>query len=279
MDNRILVGTIIGLTITTTFFVWNSDKFNKTMRLILTVFAIFPPLQWLIIFFVLIFKSIESYNSDNSIKNLKDLKNKGLISENEFNQKIEKIIYEKNEVKIKQSVEYKKLKSLHDSGLLTEVEFNHKIKLLKNIINFNTEKEFNNDNKLIKDTKQQYYHKFKNLFNLKGRVNRGQFLINLILIIFICIIMLVILNNLLFLLFKLYFQYYESYDIYIYIDIKSIIILIVELVFLMLIFFLGAKRCHDLGKSGWWQFIPFYILWMLFKKGDNFNNKYGNPVN
>ena len=91
--------------------------------------------------------------------------------------------------------------------------------------------------------------------------------------------MLVILNNLLFLLFKLYFQYYESYDIYIYMDIKSIIILIVELVFLMLIFFLGAKRCHDLGKSGWWQFIPFYILWMLFKKGDNFNNKYGSSVN
>ena len=65
--------------------------------------------------------------------------------------------------------------------------------------------------------------------------------------------MLVILNNLLFLLFKLYFQYYESYDIYIYMDIKSIIILIVELVFLMLIFFLGAKRCHDYGSSGWWQ--------------------------
>ncbi len=40
----------------------------------------------------------------------------------------------------------------------------------------------------------------------------------------------------------------------------------------------GAKRCHDIGKSGWYQFIPFFIFWMLFKNGIKETNEYGiNP--
>jgi uncharacterized membrane protein YhaH (DUF805 family) len=36
----------------------------------------------------------------------------------------------------------------------------------------------------------------------------------------------------------------------------------------------GAKRCHDINKSGWWQIIPFYVLWMIFQKGDLYANQY-----
>ena len=40
----------------------------------------------------------------------------------------------------------------------------------------------------------------------------------------------------------------------------------------------GAKRCHDLGKSGWTQFLVFYIIFMLFEDGEPGFNRYGhNP--
>lgn len=40
----------------------------------------------------------------------------------------------------------------------------------------------------------------------------------------------------------------------------------------------AAKRCHDLGKNGFWQLVPLYGFFLIFKDGDFGINKYGeNP--
>jgi uncharacterized membrane protein YhaH (DUF805 family) len=37
----------------------------------------------------------------------------------------------------------------------------------------------------------------------------------------------------------------------------------------------SAKRCHDVNTSGWFQLIPFYVLYLLFADGDKGSNRYG----
>jgi uncharacterized membrane protein YhaH (DUF805 family) len=40
----------------------------------------------------------------------------------------------------------------------------------------------------------------------------------------------------------------------------------------------GTKRCHDRGNSGWFQIIPYYVLWMLFADSKPGFNRFGaNP--
>jgi uncharacterized membrane protein YhaH (DUF805 family) len=37
----------------------------------------------------------------------------------------------------------------------------------------------------------------------------------------------------------------------------------------------GAKRCHDLSMSGWYQIIPLFPLYLIFANGETVANTYG----
>lgn len=40
----------------------------------------------------------------------------------------------------------------------------------------------------------------------------------------------------------------------------------------------NVKRCHDMGRSGWYHLNPLYCFRLMFREGDSGANKYGlNP--
>ena len=98
---------------------------------------------------------------------------------------------------------------------------------------------------------------FKNPFSFKGRIRRTEFGISYI----------------------IYIVLYQLSAL-ISIDIFETPWLLFLFVIPLFYFFIaqGAKRCHDRGNSGWYQLIPFYILWMIFADSENGVNEYGpNP--
>ena len=99
---------------------------------------------------------------------------------------------------------------------------------------------------------------FKNPFSFEGRIRRAEYGISQIIYTVVSIVFGIIV---------------DSHD-------NSAMLLMLLLIIPMLWFLWaqGAKRCHDLGHSGWWQLIPFYSLWLLFQDGQVGENEYGeNP--
>jgi len=94
---------------------------------------------------------------------------------------------------------------------------------------------------------------FKNIFSFEGRIRRTEYGLSLILYVILMITINVIcVTN------------------------PSLNFLMIA--YIPMVWFLwgqGAKRCHDIDSSGWWQLIPFYFLWLLFQAGEPGSNQYG----
>lgn len=77
--------------------------------------------------------SHEKISNLSKIKSLKNLNNKGILSDLEYENKIKEIKDEIINENIQETEEYKQLLNLLNSGLLSKEEFDLKIKLLKEI--------------------------------------------------------------------------------------------------------------------------------------------------
>lgn len=147
MENNPLVAGIVGLTTASCIYIWKSDRFNKSQKTFLLLCFFFPPLQWLAIIITLAYNNHIENNSvekvaereieqqtntlNSQVENLKNLKIKGILTEEEYIQKTNKIEQEKIEENLKNSQAHKQLKSLFDSGILTKEEFENKVQIVK----------------------------------------------------------------------------------------------------------------------------------------------------
>ena len=100
--------------------------------------------------------------------------------------------------------------------------------------------------------------------SFEGRVGRRQYLL---------VFLLVLASSTVFLGFDNFIHLVTTND-----DLINVCKIVFTVYFYWLFFATGAKRCHDLGKNGWWQFIPFYFLWLLFVEGEKEDNQYGKAL-
>ncbi len=95
---------------------------------------------------------------------------------------------------------------------------------------------------------------FNNLFSFNGRIKRKEYGISVAIFLVL-------------------------YYIFFFLILEGSGTVLASILFIPLFWFMlakGAQRCHDCGNSGWFQLIPFYVVYLLFAEGTNGPNEYGN---
>ncbi len=112
---------------------------------------------------------------------------------------------------------------------------------------------------------------FKRLFSFKGRSNKKEYFFKILLIIFLIIIRIY------------YIDPYKTQEVTPLFAILNLCTALLLLIYTLQYFPLSVRRLHDLNENGWYvllTFVPFcqfFILWLMFKKGTDGPNKYGEP--
>ena len=110
---------------------------------------------------------------------------------------------------------------------------------------------------------------FKKLFSLKGRSNRTEYIVRLLLTTLVFVIGSYTVN--------------EINNINLLGVLYLAAICISSTVLMWQYFPLSVRRLHDINVSGWYVFLTFvpfcqfFILWLMFKKGTEGVNRYGEP--
>jgi len=110
----------------------------------------------------------------------------------------------------------------------------------------------------------------RNLFSFKGRASRREYIIRTILL------------PLFFIIIDLNLKYLDNTKSWFFL-ITACLFLIIIWILMLQYFPLAVRRLHDLNSSGWYvliSFVPFgqlLILWLMFKKGTDGINDYGEP--
>ncbi|MDG1572009.1 DUF805 domain-containing protein [Robiginitalea sp. M366] len=95
---------------------------------------------------------------------------------------------------------------------------------------------------------------FTSLFSFSGRIRRLEFGLSYILYWFLTMTLSVLMD---------------------YLEMGAVLVVVPLLLNIYVLLAQGSKRCHDLGNSGFYQLIPFYIFVMLFQEGQKGKNRYG----
>lgn len=101
-----------------------------------------------------------------------------------------------------------------------------------------------------------FEYMFKNPFSFKGRIRRLEY--NLSILIYVLIVV-----GAMIIVYRFYNYHFST------------AYLIIRIPITWFILAQGAKRCHDVGNSGWYIIIPFYSIILMFIEGDVGDNQYG----